>query len=170
MEALAGLPLVFLHLRKLAMKAVCRIKTLSDMHPIRSLLMGPERKKAKPHALSLSKLGNPERMNRMQSAITEVQQIIEGLTEVLEPSADEACPGARVIDLYPQQIMFLDWKARDPLHNGEDPEEIRSEPGCLREVTEGNLPGQEGQHMSADVSILWNMNQGVPQEGPPGDE
>ena len=78
-EAIAGLTPVFLHLRKLATKAVCRIKTLSDTHPIRSLLKGPERKKAEPHALSLSKLGNPERMNCMQSAITEVQQIIGGL-------------------------------------------------------------------------------------------
>ena len=114
-EAIAGLPPVFLHMRKLATKAVCRIKTLSDTHPIRSLLKGPERKMAVLHALSLLKLGNPGRMDQMQSAVTEVQLIVGGLTEVFEPCTDEACPGARVIDLYPKQIEFLDWKIEDSL-------------------------------------------------------
>ena len=98
-----------------AVLSVCRIKTLSDTHLIRSLLKGPERKKAKPHALSLLKLGNPEGMNCMLSAVTEVQQIIGGLMEAFEPYADQAHLGARVIDLYSEQIIFLDWKAEDSL-------------------------------------------------------
>ena len=44
-----------------------------------------------------------------------------------------------------------------------------SEPDHLSEETEGNLPGQEGQHVGADISVPRNSNQGVPQEEPPGD-
>ena len=67
----------------------------------------------------------------MQRAVTEVQLIIGGLTEVFEPCADEARPGARVIDLYPKQIEFLDWKAQDSLRDDKELEDIGSEPDRL---------------------------------------
>ena len=94
----------------------------------------------------------------MQSAITEVQLIIEGLTEAFEPCADEARPGARVIDIYPKQIEFLDWKIEDSLRDDEEPGDNGSEPDRLGEETEGNLPEQKGQHVGADISVPRNSN------------
>ena len=53
-EALAGLIPVHLHLRKLADRANLRIATLSDTHPIRSLLSKDYVKQAEAHCCSVS--------------------------------------------------------------------------------------------------------------------
>ena len=55
-EALAGLIPVHLHLRKLADRAHLRIATLSDTHPIRSLLSADYVKEAEVHPCSVSNI------------------------------------------------------------------------------------------------------------------
>jgi hypothetical protein len=47
-ESLAGLPPIRLHLQKLSQRAILRTATLSDTHPLRSLMRGTHAKRALP--------------------------------------------------------------------------------------------------------------------------
>jgi hypothetical protein len=47
-ESLAGLPPIRIHLQKLSQRAILRTATLSDTHPLRSLMKGTHAKRALP--------------------------------------------------------------------------------------------------------------------------
>ena len=49
----------------------------------------------------------------VNSAVLEASKIAEGLTETFEPCAVEARPGNRILDLFENQIHFLDWEAAE---------------------------------------------------------
>jgi len=80
-EALAGLIPVYLHLRKLADRANLRIATLSDTHPIRSLLSEEYVKQAVAHHCSVSNMA-PALQAKVHGTIMEIENHHHELTEV----------------------------------------------------------------------------------------
>ncbi|CAA7267578.1 unnamed protein product [Cyclocybe aegerita] len=99
LEALAGLIPVHLMLKKLATRAVYRVATLSDTHPLRSMLGEGLLKRAAPHARSAA-LMTPAMQGKVKSTVMEVEERVHTLTESFEPFAPEARPGDRLLDRY----------------------------------------------------------------------
>ncbi|CAA7267569.1 unnamed protein product [Cyclocybe aegerita] len=99
LEALAGLIPVHLMLKKLATCAVYRVATLSDTHPLRSMLGEGFLKRAAPHARSAA-LMTPAMRGKVKSTVMEVDECVHTLTESFEPFAPEARPGDRLLDRY----------------------------------------------------------------------
>jgi len=79
-EALAGLIPIHLHLRKLADCANLRIATLSDTHPIRSLLSKDYVKQAEVHHCSVSNMASALR-DKVHGTIMEIENHHHELTE-----------------------------------------------------------------------------------------
>jgi len=104
-EALAGLPPVRLHLQKLSKRAIFRTATLSDTHPLRSILKAEFRKGASPHYGSATHL-SAKRMEQVKDAITETNRTLGKLTEEIQPCAPENQPGQRLKDLFPDRIKL----------------------------------------------------------------
>ncbi|CAA7267368.1 unnamed protein product [Cyclocybe aegerita] len=92
LEALAGLIPVHLMLKKLVTCAVYRVATLSDTHPLRSMMGEGLLKRAEPHACS-AVLMTPAMRGKVKSTIMEVDKGVHTLTESFEPFAPEARPG-----------------------------------------------------------------------------
>jgi len=105
-EALAGLIPVYLHLRKLADGANLRIATLSDTHPIRSLLSKNYVKQAEAHHCSVSNMA-PALQAKVHRTIIEIKNHHYELTEVFEPCAPD--PGFRLMDCFAAQVSFNDF-------------------------------------------------------------
>jgi len=108
-EALAGLIPVHLHLRKLAGHANLRIATLSDTHPIQSLLSEDYVKQAEAHHCSVSNMA-PALREKVHGTIMEIENHHHELTEVFEPCAPENRPGFRLMDRFAAQVSFNDFK------------------------------------------------------------
>jgi hypothetical protein len=104
-ECLAGLPPIKLHLRKLSQQAVFRTATLSDTHPLRSLMPEEFRGGAKPHLGAACHL-HRRRQGVVQDAISQTVRSLGKLMEDFEPCANEASPGSRMMDLYGAQVHF----------------------------------------------------------------
>ena len=104
-EAIAGLQPIHLHLRKLAERANYRIATLSDTHPIRSLLDEGNRKGASLHPLAIGLMSDALRQ-KTRGTVMEILQRLPELTEVFEPCAPEARPGQRLLDFYRDRVLF----------------------------------------------------------------
>ncbi|KAJ3518375.1 hypothetical protein NMY22_g13710 [Coprinellus aureogranulatus] len=102
-ELLAGLPPIRLHLRKLSERAVYRTATLSDTHPLRSLMPEGMRKGAKPHYSTACWL-TPLKREKVRDAISQTAKALPKLTESFQPCAEEAAPGTRLMDLYADQV------------------------------------------------------------------
>ncbi|KAJ3519912.1 hypothetical protein NMY22_g12985 [Coprinellus aureogranulatus] len=104
-ELLAGLPSIHLHLRKLSERAVYWTATLSDTHPLRSLMPEDMRKGAKPHYSTACWL-TPLKREKVREAISQTVKVLPKLTESFQPCAEEATPGTRLMDLYADQVDF----------------------------------------------------------------
>ncbi|CAA7270642.1 unnamed protein product [Cyclocybe aegerita] len=106
----SGLIPVHLMLKKLATRAVYRVATLSDTHPLRSMMGEGLLKRAAPHARSAA-LMTPAMQGKVKSTVMEVDEHVHTLTESFEPFAPEARPGDRLLDRYADHLRF---DKRDP--------------------------------------------------------
>ncbi|KAJ2923683.1 hypothetical protein H1R20_g13407, partial [Candolleomyces eurysporus] len=115
-ESLAGLPPIRLHLHKLSQRAVFRTATLSDTHPLRSLMRGEHAKTAAP-ALGASCWMSVDRQKTVRDAVTETSSKLDNLTETFSPCAEENTPGERLLDRYQKRVLFdeFDPKGEDAL-------------------------------------------------------
>ncbi|CAA7267583.1 unnamed protein product [Cyclocybe aegerita] len=82
LEALVGLIPVHLMLKKLATRAVYRVATLSDTHPLRSMMGEGLLKRAAPHARSAA-LMTPAMRGKVKSTVMEVDERVHTSSEVL---------------------------------------------------------------------------------------
>ena len=83
-----------------------RIHTLSDTHPVRSILGGPLLKKARPHARSVARM-SPAVESKTKGAIMEVAYNLPLGVEELRATPPEAEPGWRLMDRFAAQVQFL---------------------------------------------------------------
>ncbi|CAA7261912.1 unnamed protein product [Cyclocybe aegerita] len=84
---------VHLMLKKLATRAVYCVATLSDTHPLRSMMGEGLLKRAAPHARSAA-LMTPAMRGKVKSTVMEVDERVHTLTESFKPFAPEARPAA----------------------------------------------------------------------------
>jgi len=108
-EALEGLIPIHLHLRKLADRANLRITTLSDTHPIYSLLSADYIKRAEVHHCSVSNMA-PALQDKVHGTIMEIENHHHELTEIFEPCTLENCLGFRLMDRFVAQVSFNNFK------------------------------------------------------------
>jgi hypothetical protein len=90
---------------KVLQRAVFRTATLSDTHPLRSLMPEEFRGGAKPHLGAACHL-HRRRQGTVQDAISQTVRSLGKLTQDFEPCANEASPGSRMMDLYRAQVHF----------------------------------------------------------------
>ncbi|CAA7270789.1 unnamed protein product [Cyclocybe aegerita] len=155
LEALAGLIPVHLMLKKLAMRAVYHVATLSDTHPLCSMLGEGLLKRAEPHARSAT-LMTPAMRGKVKSTVMEVDERVHTLTESFEPFAPEARPGDRLLDRYADRLHFDE---RDP---GQDRRpyldeliaKARANPLTVLAATDGSVP-QSNQYQAASAAIIY---------------
>ncbi|CAA7270641.1 unnamed protein product [Cyclocybe aegerita] len=155
LEALAGLIPVHLMLKKLATCAVYRIATLSDTHPLRSMMGEGLLKRAAPHARSAA-LMTPAMRGKVKSTVMEVDERVHTLSESFEPFAPEARPGDRLLDRYADRLHFDE---RDP---GQDRRpyldelitKARADPLTVLAATDGSVP-QSNQYQAASAAIIY---------------
>ena len=76
-EALAGLCPMYLTLKRQATQAACRVATLSDSHPLCSIMSGKSRKGAEMHPFSLENIGDQRLVLKVNSAVLEASEIAE---------------------------------------------------------------------------------------------
>jgi len=106
-ESLAGLIPIHLHLQKMAGCANFRAATLSDTHPLRSILSQDHHKGVQPHPCAISQMFEAFKQ-KVKGTVMEIDQHLPELTESFEPVASEARPGARLMDRFPDQVIFDD--------------------------------------------------------------
>ncbi|CAA7270657.1 unnamed protein product [Cyclocybe aegerita] len=155
LEALAGLIPVHLMLKKLAMRAVYRVATLSDTHPLRSMMGEGLLKRAAPHARS-SALMTPAMRGKVKSTVMEVDERVHTLTESFEPFAPEARPGDRLLDRYADRLHF---DKCDPTQDrrpylDELIARARADPLTVLAATDGSVP-QSNQYQAASAAIIY---------------
>ncbi|CAA7267376.1 unnamed protein product [Cyclocybe aegerita] len=155
LEALAGLIPVHLMLKKLAMHTVYRVATLSDTHPLCSMMGEGLLKQAKPHACSVA-LMTPAMRGKVKSTVMEVDECIHTLTESFEPFVPEACPGDRLLDRY---VDCLHFDERDPTQDRHPYldkliAKARANPLTVLAATDGSVP-QSNQYQAASAAIIY---------------
>ncbi|CAA7270835.1 unnamed protein product [Cyclocybe aegerita] len=151
----AGLIPVHLMLKKLATRAVYRVATLSDTHPLRSMMGEGLLKRAVPHARSAA-LMTPAMRGKVKSTVMEVDERVHTLTESFEPFAPKARPGDRLLDRYADHLHFDE---RDP---GQDRRpyldelivRARADPLTVLAATNGSVP-QSNQYQAASAAIIY---------------
>ncbi|CAA7270890.1 unnamed protein product [Cyclocybe aegerita] len=155
LEALAGLIPVHLMLKKLATRAVYHVATLSDTHPLRSMMGEGLLKRAAPHARSAA-LMTPAMRGKVKSTVMEVDERVHTLTESFEPFAPEARPGDWLLDHYADRLHFDE---RDPtqdrrLYLDELIARARADPLTVLAATDGSVP-QSNQYQAALAAIIY---------------
>ncbi|CAA7261922.1 unnamed protein product [Cyclocybe aegerita] len=155
LEALAGLIPVHLMLKKLAARAVYHVATLSDTHPLRSMMGERLLKRAAPHARSAA-LMTPAMQGKVKSTVMEVDERIHTLTESFEPFAPEARPGDRLLDCYADCLHF---DKCDPAQDrrpylDELIAKARANPLTVLAATDGSVP-QSNQYQAASAAIIY---------------
>ncbi|CAA7267766.1 unnamed protein product [Cyclocybe aegerita] len=155
LEALAGLIPVHLMLKKLATCAVYCVATLSDTHPLCSMMGERLLKRAKPHARSAA-LMTPAMRGKVKSTIMEVDERVHTLTESFEPFAPEAHPGDRLLDCYADRFHFDE---RNPTQDrcpylDKLIANARADPLTVLAVTDGSVP-QSNQYQAALAAIIY---------------
>ncbi|CAA7264644.1 unnamed protein product [Cyclocybe aegerita] len=155
LEALAGLIPVHLMLKKLATRAVYRIATLSNTHPLCSMMGKRLLKQAKPHAHS-APLMTPAMQGKVKSTIMEVDERVHTLTESFEPFAPEARPGDQLLDCYVDRLHFDEC---DPTQDrrpylDELIATVRADPLTVLAATDGSVP-QSNQYQAASAAIIY---------------
>jgi len=106
-EALAGLIPIHLHLQKMAGRTNFRAATLSDTHPLRLILSQDHHKGAQPHPCAISQMSEAFK-RKVKGTVMEIDRHLPELTESFEPVASEARPGTRLMDRFPDQVIFDD--------------------------------------------------------------
>ncbi|CAA7267337.1 unnamed protein product [Cyclocybe aegerita] len=155
LEALAGLIPVHLMLKKLATCAVYRVTTLSDTHPLRSMLGKGLLKRAVPHACSAA-LMTPAMRGKVKSTVMEVDERVHTLTESFEPFAPEARPGDWLLDHYADRLHF---DKRDPTQDKRPYLDklimkARADPLTVLAATDGSVP-QSNQYQATSAAIIY---------------
>ncbi|CAA7265984.1 unnamed protein product [Cyclocybe aegerita] len=155
LEALAGLIPVHLMLKKLATRAVYHVATLSDTHPLRSMMGEGLLKRAEPHARSAA-LMTPAMLGKVKSTVMEVDEHIHTLTESFKPFAPEARPGDRLLDRYADRLHFD--KRNPPQDRHPYLDELianaRADPLTALAATNGSVP-QSNQYQAASAAIIY---------------
>ncbi|CAA7270636.1 unnamed protein product [Cyclocybe aegerita] len=105
LEALAGLIPIHLMLKKLATHAVYCVATLSDTHPLHSMMGERLLKRAEPHAHSAT-LITPAMRGKVKSTVMEVDERVHTLTESFELFAPKARPGDQLLDCFADRLHF----------------------------------------------------------------
>ncbi|KAF5319438.1 hypothetical protein D9619_008864 [Psilocybe cf. subviscida] len=111
-EALAGLMPLHKILAKLASGSITRVVSLSDTHPVRSLMSGQHLKRAVPHASSIE-LMTPAIKAKVKGSLMQADMILPAAVELVEPFHKLAQPGLRLLDRFSDRIMF-DAPSRSP--------------------------------------------------------
>ncbi|CAA7265986.1 unnamed protein product [Cyclocybe aegerita] len=155
LEALTGLIPVHLMLKKLATRAVYRVATLSDTHPLRSMMGKGLLKQVAPHACSAA-LMTPAMRGKVKSTIMEVDKHIHTLTESFKPFAPEARPGDWLLDHYADRLHF---DKCDPTQDrrpylDELIAKARANPLTVLAATDGSVP-QSNQYQAASAAIIY---------------
>lgn len=169
-EALAGLMPVQLHLKKLAKRANFRVATLTDTHPTRSLLQGPQVKGAALHRQAMGAL--PERIpNQVPGTIREIHLNLPLLTEVFSPTDDEAQPGNRLLDCFADQVHFNS-TVKDPKKSVKENleirvdqlnrilAEVRGDPTTVYAATDASVP-KIVQFQAVSAAIIYREHERV---------
>ncbi|KAF5355016.1 hypothetical protein D9756_005205 [Leucocoprinus leucothites] len=104
-ESIAGLILIHLHLRKLAIHSSYRVSTLPSNHALRSLLSDSFSLNSSPHPQSLHLL-TPAKKAKVKGPLINVDSSLSHLSDSFSPFAPESKPGSRLIDIFPDSIHF----------------------------------------------------------------
>ncbi|CAA7270779.1 unnamed protein product [Cyclocybe aegerita] len=155
LEALAGLIPVHLMLKKLVMRTVYRVATLSDTHPLHSMMGERLLKRAEPHTRSAA-LVTPAMQGKVKSTIMEVDECVHTLTESFEPFVPKAHPGDQLLDHYADCLHFDE---RDPTQDrcpylDELIATARADPLTVLAATDGSVP-QSNQYQAASAAIIY---------------
>ncbi|KAF5319452.1 hypothetical protein D9619_008863 [Psilocybe cf. subviscida] len=111
-EALAGLMPLHMTLAKLSSGSVTRVVSLSDTHPVRSLMSGRHLKRASPHACSIE-LMTPALKAKVKGSLMQADTILPTAVENMDPFHALAQPGLRLLDRFCDHIVF-DAPSRSP--------------------------------------------------------
>ncbi|CAA7271826.1 unnamed protein product [Cyclocybe aegerita] len=130
-------------LKKLATRAVYHLATLSDTHPLCSMLGKGLLKRAVPHAHPAT-LMTPAMRGKVKSTVMEVDERVHTLTESFEPFAPEARPDDRLLDRYADRLHF----------DEHDPTQDRADPLTVLAATDGSVP-QSNQYQVASAAIIY---------------
>ncbi|CAA7264656.1 unnamed protein product [Cyclocybe aegerita] len=155
LEALAGLIPVHLMLKKLAMCAVYHVATLSDTHPLRSMMGKGLLKRAEPHTRSAA-LMTPALQGKVKSTVMEVDERIHTLTESFEPFAPEAHPSDRLLNCFADHLHFDE---RDPTQDrcpylDELIATVRANPLTILAAVDSSVP-QSNQYQATSATIIY---------------
>ncbi|CAA7270904.1 unnamed protein product [Cyclocybe aegerita] len=155
LETLAGLIPVHLMLKKLATRAVYRVATLSDTHPLCSMMGERLLKRAAPHACSAA-LMTPAMRGKVKSTVMEVDKHVHTLTESFEPFAPEARPGDWLLDRYVDRLHFDEHDPTQDRHPYLDEliAQVRANPLTLLAATDGSVP-RSNQYQVASAAIIY---------------
>ncbi|CAA7267343.1 unnamed protein product [Cyclocybe aegerita] len=155
LEAPADLIPVHLMLKKLATCAVYRVATLSDTHPLCSMMGEGLLKRAAPHARSAA-LMTPAMRGKVKSTVMEVDERVHTLTESFEPFAPKARPGDQLLDRYADRLHF------DERDHAQDRRpyldelivKARADPLTVLAATDGSVP-QSNQYQATSAAIIY---------------
>jgi len=89
----------------MAGRANFRAATLSDTHPLRSILSQDHHKGTQPHPCAISQMSEAFKQ-KVKGTVMEIDRCLTELTESFEPVASEAQPGAQLMDRFPDQVIF----------------------------------------------------------------
>ncbi|CAA7269305.1 unnamed protein product [Cyclocybe aegerita] len=151
----AGLIPIHLMLKKLAMRAVYRVATLSDTHPLFSMMGERLLKWAEPHACSAA-LMTPAMRGKVKSTVMEVDKRVHTLTESFEPFAPEARPGDQLLDRYADRLRFDERNPTQDRHPYLDKliTIVRADPLTVLAAADGSVP-QSNQYQATSAAIIY---------------
>ncbi|KAJ8080887.1 hypothetical protein PM082_017722 [Marasmius tenuissimus] len=157
-------PIFHIHLRKLATRADYRVATLSSTHPTRSLLRGAQVKDATPHPKSLANLTEAVR-KKVKGTVMEIDKVSTKLTEEFDPTHEDANPGNRLRDRYPDRITFTE-QAKDKEKSESESlaewvtfldrklEILEDDPDTVVAATDASVP-QNPRHQAASAAMIY---------------
>ncbi|CAA7259603.1 unnamed protein product [Cyclocybe aegerita] len=131
------------------------LATLSDTHPLCSMMGEGLLKQAAPHACSAT-LMTPAMRGKVKSTVMEVDERVHTLTESFEPFAPKARPGNRLLDRYVDRLHFDE---RDPAQDkrpylDELIAKARANPLTVLAATDGSVP-QSNQYQATSAAIIY---------------
>ena len=104
-EAIAGLILITLHMRKLNGRHYLRYGSIPSTHAINSFLDPQHVKNYPPHKTVTSKLTNKQQFN-LKSSIKDVNECLNSVRECFNPFFSLFSLGSRVVDHFPSKFSF----------------------------------------------------------------
>ncbi|CAA7268150.1 unnamed protein product [Cyclocybe aegerita] len=154
-EALAGLIPIHLMLKKLATCTVYHVATLSDTHPLHSMMGERLLKQAEPHARSAA-LMTPAMRGKVKSTVMEVDERVHTLTESFEPFAPKARPGDWLLDRFADQLHFDECDPTQDRRPYLDKliAKARADPLTVLAATDHSVP-QSNQYQAASAAIIY---------------